>query len=564
MRAATVLLVTGLFTSAAAHASSCTPSLLDPNLQVSVVVPSGITQPIGIVFLSADDFFVLEKASGRVKRVTGGVVQPSPVLDLGVNSSVERGLYSMVLDPAFSTNHRVYISWAESSTGSDSTGLLEVPLLGNRVDRFVWNGSTLALDLNLIKLRALQTDNVVVSGQTGTQNAAPHAIHNGGVLKFGPDGKLYLFVGDVGRRGWMQNLSNGPFQPPSVDDTFGGPGPDNAHLTGVVLRLNTDGTAPADNPFYAAGSAIGGEVGASIQKVYSYGHRNGFGMAFDPLSGSLWATEDGDDSYSELNRVTPGMDGGWVQTAGPSSRVANFKLIETTQYDLALDQVRYLPSRIADTPGSALSAMFLLPGAQYRDPELSWKYDIAPAGAAFVNGNTLGSEYAGTLWIGSARSFEQVGLNGGSLYRLNPTQDRLQIDVSADPRLADKVADNLAKFDGTESETLLIGSGFGVTPDIEQGPDGNLYVVSYSANAIYRVCRLCLTNLRGDVTNDGAISVSDVFFLINRLFAGGAAPPSACRADVNGSSTVDALDVFFLINYLFACGPPPFPTTCAS
>ncbi len=543
MRAATVLLVAGLLTSAAAHASSCTPSLFDPNLQVSVVVASGITQPIGIVFLGADDFFVLEKASGRVKRVTGGVV--------------ERGLYSMVLDPAFSANHRVYICWAESSTGSDSTGLLEVPLLGNRVDRFLWNGSTLALDLNLIKVRALQTDNIVVGGQTGTQNAAPHAIHNGGVLKFGPDGKLYLYVGDVGRRGWMQNLASGPFLPPSVDDTFGGPSPDNAHLTGVVLRLNTDGTPPADNPFYAAGAAIGG-------KVYSYGHRNGFGMAFDPLSGSLWATEDGDDSYSELNRVTPGMDGGWVQTAGPLSRVANFKLIETTQYDLALDQVRYPPSRIADTSGAALSAMYLLPGAQYRDPELSWKYDIAPAGAAFVNGNTMGTEYAGTLWIGSARSFEQVGLNGGTLYRLKPTQDRLQIDVSADPRLADKVADNLAKFEGTESETLVIGNGFGVTPDIEQGPDGNLYVVSYSANAIYRICRLCLTNLRGDLTNDGVVSVNDVFFLINRLFAGGPAPPSACRADVNGNSTVDVLDVFFLINYLFACGPPPFPTTCAS
>jgi hypothetical protein len=91
MRAATILLVAGLLTSAAAYAGSCTPSLLDPNLQVSVVIASGIAQPIGIVFLGADDFFVLEKASGRVKRVTSGVVQPSPVLDLAVNSSVERG-----------------------------------------------------------------------------------------------------------------------------------------------------------------------------------------------------------------------------------------------------------------------------------------------------------------------------------------------------------------------------------------------------------------------------------------------------------------------------------------
>ena len=71
----------------------------------------------------------------------------------------------------------------------------------------------------------------------------------------------------------------------SSDDTFGGPEPDNAHLSGVILRLNDDGSAPVDNPFFAVGAAMGGEVGANIQKIFSYGHRNGFGMAFDPYSG---------------------------------------------------------------------------------------------------------------------------------------------------------------------------------------------------------------------------------------------------------------------------------------
>ena len=74
----------------------------------------------------------------------------------------------------------------------------------------------------------------------------------------------------------------------------------------------------------------------------------------------------------------------------------------------------------------------------------------------------------------------------------SPHADRLHVDVSADPRLADHVADNLfraQKFEGTESETLQIGTGFGTTPDIEQGPDGNLYVVSITDNAIYRISR---------------------------------------------------------------------------
>ena len=334
-------------------------------------------------------------------------------------------------------------------------------------------------------------------GHPGTTNANEQGNHNGGVLRFGPDGKLYLYMGDQGRRGWMQNLPTGPFlTAPLVDDTFGGPEPDNAHLSGVILRLNDDGTVPPDNPFFAVGAAMGGEVGANIQKVYSYGHRNSFGMAFDPYSGFLWVTENGDDAYSELNRVIPGMNGGWVQLAGPLSRISDWRIIEITQFPPggpgALQQVRYPPTRAAYTPGLALSRMFMLPGATYVDPDLSWKYEIGPAGTTFVKGGALGAEYDGTLWMGSARSNQQVGANGGSLYRLELTTGRLHVDVSADPRLADRVADNLfraQKFEGTESETLQIGTGFGTTPSIEQGPDGNLYVVSVTDNAIYKISR---------------------------------------------------------------------------
>jgi glucose/arabinose dehydrogenase len=470
--------------------------MLDPNLQVTPVLSTGLSQPIGIVFLgSANDFLVLEKASGQVKRVIGGVVQPNPVLDLAVNSNSERGLLSLVLHPNFPATPYVYIRWTQSSTGADSGLVGDVPLLGNRVDRFIWDTATgtLTQDINLLMLRSRQTDNIAVPGHPGTNNGNEQGNHNGGVLKFGPDGKLYLFMGDQGRRGWLQNLPNGPFlSDPFQDDTFGGPMPDNAHFTGVILRLNDDGSTPTDNPFFAAGASIGGEAGANIQRIYSYGHRNGFGMAFDPYSGSLWDTENGDDSYSELNRIVPGMNGGWIQIAGPLSRMSDFKQIETTLFGSALQQVRYPPTRLAYSAALARSRMFMLPGAVYVDPDLSWRFEIGPAGTAFVTGNALGPEYDGTLWIGSARSFQQVGNNGGSLYRLRLTADRQHIDVSADPRLADRVADNVftpTKFEGTESETLRIGTGFGITPSIEQGPDGNLYVVSLSDNIVYRISR---------------------------------------------------------------------------
>jgi aldose sugar dehydrogenase len=302
-------------------------------------------------------------------------------------------------------------------------------------------------------------------------------------MKFGTDGKLYVAVGDVGRRGWTQNLSNGPATtPPLIDDSFGGPAPDNAHLTGVVLRLNADGSAAADSPFFAAGAAIGGEVGANVQKIFSYSSRNSFGMSFDPVTGQLWNAENGDDAYDEINRVVPGANSGWIQLMGPLARFADFKEIETASAN-GLGQDRFTPDRLAADGTAALAALFALPGSAYSDPEFSWRYGIAPSALGFLSGNGLGATYNGSMFIGAG----STALEDGYLMRLSLTADRLAFDTSADPRLADLVADNLAKFGGTESETLLFGRGFGIVTDIVTGPNGHLFVTSLSNGAIYEI-----------------------------------------------------------------------------
>src|SRR5262249_52041468 len=115
-------------------------------------------------------------------------------------------------------------------------------LLGNRVDRFVWDGSTLTFDQNIVRLRAAQPANPPVEGRGAAGN------HDGGVIRFGPDGNLYIIIGDNGPPGWMHNLGGGPLAG-QTDDQFGGPEADDAHLTGVILRLNPDGSTPNDNPF---------------------------------------------------------------------------------------------------------------------------------------------------------------------------------------------------------------------------------------------------------------------------------------------------------------------------
>jgi len=274
------------------------PSVEDPNLAVRTVV-SGLTTPATMAFIGRNDMLVLEKNTGKVKRVINGVVQ-SVVLDLAVNTFSERGLLGIALHPRFPKNPGVYLYWTCRSLtntpdqtfpaqrrcsdanmlGDDTGDGAAVPLLGNRVDRFVWNGTALKFDKNLIILRAFQHD----AGQPLRGN------HNAGIILFGPEkqeaegenerdsgrvaeqanhgredgrddenegqeqkSKLFIVIGDNGRRGQMQNLRNGPFGPGQPDDQFGGPEPDDAHLTGVILRLNDDGTTPSDDPFFRAG-----------------------------------------------------------------------------------------------------------------------------------------------------------------------------------------------------------------------------------------------------------------------------------------------------------------------
>src|ERR1041385_953735 len=263
-----VCFATVLFTVRIAPAQPPQPSVIDTNLGVRAVV-TGLATPTSMAFLAPNEMFVLEKATGKVQHVVNGTIQ-NTVLDLAVNSAVERGLLGIALDPDFTTNHLVYLYSTCKGTapvapevnsctdppamGDDTTNILEVPLLGNRVDCFMWNGTSLIYVRNLIKLHAYQNDGDPQPPDQGDSMQLPAGNHNAGVLRFGPDGKLYIIIGDNGRRGKLQNLPSGPtatgLGDTVPDDQFGGPAPDNAHFTGVIIRLNPDGTTPSDNPFF--------------------------------------------------------------------------------------------------------------------------------------------------------------------------------------------------------------------------------------------------------------------------------------------------------------------------
>lgn len=497
--------------SAQAQAPAVHPSVIDPTLIVRTEA-SGLVTPISLAFLGrTEGMLVLEKNTGRVLRVVDGVVH-STVLDLGVNYASERGLLGIAMHPNFPSNPGVYLYWtcranvgqdanpfrpeqtqcADAPTlGPDTDNLLDVPQLGNRVDRFIWNGAQLVYERNLINLVAFQHDAAPEPGGQGDEAQPARGNHDGGVLAFGPDGKLYIVIGDEGRRGQLQNLPSGPtatgLGPVAADDLFGGPQADSAHFSGVILRLNDDGSTPADNPFARSG-APANQIDANTRMVYAYGVRNSFGMAFDPVSGDLWDQENGEDAFDEINRIEPGMNSGWIQFMGPSSRVGQYRDIETTSLNNEdfpnLQQFRWPPSRIATTASEALARLFVIPGSHYNEPEFSWKYVLAPAGIGFLNSRELGTQYFGDLFVG----FSLPRPLGGALFRMRLASNRRGLAFD-DARLNDLVADNIDFYDTTESESLIFGRDFGIITDIKTGPRGEMFVVSLDRGTVYEIRR---------------------------------------------------------------------------
>lgn len=380
----------------------------DPGLLVETVA-TGLNQPTSMAFIGPDDILVLQKPNGQVRRITGGVLQPGFVLDVAVDSASERGLLGVAVDPDFVLNRQVYLYYTESSTGADTTG--SPTPLGNRVYRYTWNGTALVNPVLILNLPA-----------------TPGPNHNGGVIAFGPDGALYVVIGELNRNGKLQNNATGP----DPDDT------------GVILRVDTNGAGLPDNPFYNALTPA-----APMNRYFAYGVRNSFGLTFDPLTGDLWDTENGPNVYDEVNRVTRGFNSGWNQIMGRD---------------------------VDDPQGQA--DLWVAPGSAYSDPEFSWNIPIAPTAPAFPSSPILGCGQLYTLLVGDN--------NCGQMYRFRLNAARTALSFSSQA-LQDTVANNAANVCSDEMAEIVFGSGFSVITDLENGPDGKLYIVSLGLGAVFRL-----------------------------------------------------------------------------
>ncbi|CAN3127089.1 PQQ-dependent sugar dehydrogenase [Mycobacterium sp. smrl_JER01] len=217
-------------------------------------VVEGLRSPVDFRFLPDGRILVAEKA-GAIRVVENGVLRDDPLITLAVRTEVERGIGGLAVDPDFATNGRIYVAYVAADTTR------------NTLSRLIVDGNSATIDRLLIE---------------SSLSAAPN--HHGGALGFGPDGTLYWGVGDNATGANAQNLGN---------------------IHGKILRLNTDGGVPVDNPL----------IDGSRTHIYAYGLRNPFRLTFTP-TGRLLVADVGASAFEEVNRVTAGGNYGWPSSEG--------------------------------------------------------------------------------------------------------------------------------------------------------------------------------------------------------------------------------------------------------
>ncbi len=238
-----------------------------PSGFTETTIASGLSGPTAVTRAPDGRFFVCEEG-GRVRIVKNNALLPTPFITLSTSTDGERGVLGIAFDPDFATNRFVYIYYTATS-----------PNIHNRISRFTASATN---------------PDLVQSGSEMVLMDLPSAgniNHNGGDLHFGPDGKLYIAVGD------HQNSSNSP----SLTSRFG-----------KILRINKDGTIPSDNPFLS-------QTTGANQSIWARGLRNPYRFSFQPGTGRMFINDVGDATREEINEGGAGRNYGWPQCEGSCS-----------------------------------------------------------------------------------------------------------------------------------------------------------------------------------------------------------------------------------------------------
>ncbi len=383
------------------------PTFIDPNLKAQTVF-SGLHVPTSMAFLGPNDFLVVEKKTGDVIRIINGKMQETPLLHVNVAAQVERGLLGIAVQKSTSNQVPTYVFLYYTEAGNDGA------VIGNRVYRYELSNNNQQLVNPKLLLNLPSTP-----GPGGEEN------HNGGKLVIGPDHNVYAIIGDVGdHRGQAQNVIDGP--------TFDG--------TGGILRITQDGHVPANPPLGTT---------APLNIYYAYGIRNSFGIDFDPVTGTLWDTENGPSFGDEINQVKPGFNSGWIKIQG------------------------YAKDQLAGKADPNKDLVSLDGKGVYSDPKFVWNPPVAPTALKFLNSSKLGKQYQNTLFVGDVLT--------GNLYNFKLNGQRNGFILSGTNE--DGTANGQVQ---SRQGDIVLGKGFGLVTDIQVSPDGYLYILGYDGT-VYKI-----------------------------------------------------------------------------
>jgi PQQ-dependent dehydrogenase (s-GDH family) len=245
------------------------------------VIARNLSAPLNILYGSDDALWITERVGKDILRVdpmNGKTLSVMPVP--GVNQSGgQDGLLGMAFDPDFSNTHHIYVAYTYEQTGEES--------LKTKIVRFTYNpdAGSISQPLDLI------------TGLSGSSD------HNSGRMTFGADGKLYYTIGDQGKNQLaLACLNNLALHLPTADQLAD---KDWKTYEGKVLRMNSDGSIPDDNPV----------IDGVKSHIFTYGHRNAQGITVGP-DGDLYISEHGDNSDDEVNHLEAGGNYGWPYVSG--------------------------------------------------------------------------------------------------------------------------------------------------------------------------------------------------------------------------------------------------------
>ncbi len=246
-----------------------------PALALEPLVAGGLREPVYLTHAGdgSNRLFIVEQA-GRIRVLTAGRVLEQPILDISqrVQSGGERGLLGLAFHPKFRETGRLFVNYTRQPDGATVVAEYRVSPAADRA-------------------RLDETVLLVVP--------QPYANHNGGMVAFGPDGYLYVAMGDGGAGGDPGNRGQNPQE-----------------LLGKILRLDVDRGSPyaipPDNPFATGGGPVRRSLDEGGRpEIYAFGFRNPWRFSFDRHDGSFWVSDVGQDAWEEINRVRLGGNYGW-------------------------------------------------------------------------------------------------------------------------------------------------------------------------------------------------------------------------------------------------------------